>query len=92
MPRLTPGASRAFSLGHAPPQAVSVLHGAPRTLRAVFNFIPLINRASFEHLSAISGQFLKDSGLTLLQLRRQDATDFASANWFRASLRGMGAS
>jgi hypothetical protein len=49
-------------------------------LRAIFNFILLTNHASFEHLSLDLRQFLKESGLTLLQLRRQDATNLAPAN------------
>jgi hypothetical protein len=87
-PRLTPGESRAFSFGPdflsfqsgLSIEPVPLFHGAPRTLRAVFNFILLIDCASFERLTIHLRQFHKESGLTLLQLRRQDATNLAPAN------------
>jgi hypothetical protein len=54
--------------------------GAPRTLRALLNFILLGYSASFEYLFPYIRQFHKESGLTLSRTRRQDATDFAAAN------------
>jgi hypothetical protein len=86
MPRLAPGESRAFSFAGIGWSRRNFLGSIrlPMVRRAywrrLLNFLLSIYSAVFCCFSHETRQFQKVFRLTLLQMRRQDATDFAPAN------------